>query len=191
MSKAVPRRGFACLRAQSSEVSRRSRLLPAAWQAVCWSWGPSEPWLEPAEFHAILLIPSAAQHWTERKSALLHSSYCTAAEVPSSVTLGCLSWAQTPEKNRSFLQISLPSSVNKFKTPENNSFTPQNFLLPLALDQATEVASQMKLEAVLQCRSLVVEINVFLGKSISLKFWLPYLFFHQQNGCCKLHKIVP
>lgn len=127
----------------------------------------------------------------ERKLVLLHNCYWTASEVPSSVALGWLGWAQTPEKNKSFLQSSLTSSDNKFKTSKNNAFAPQNFSLPLALDQATEVASQTKLEAVLQCISFVMEINVFLGKAISLKCWLQYLFFHQQNRGCKLHKIVP
>lgn len=125
----------------------------------------------------------------ERKSALLHNCYCTASEVPSSVVLGWLGWAQTPEKNKSFLQLT--SSVNKIKIPKNNASASQNFSLPLALKQATEVASQMMLEALLQCKSLVMEINVFLGKTISLKCWMQYLFFYQQHRGCKLHKIVP
>lgn len=108
------------------------------------------------------------------------------------IKLSTNSWKEQvfPTVNRSFHSVDT-SSVNKFKSSKNNVFTPQNFSLPPALDQATEVASQTKLEAVLQCRSLAMEINVFLGKAISLKCWLQYLFFHQQNRCCKLHKIVP
>jgi len=48
-------------------------------------------------------------------------------------------------------------------------FCPQNFSPHFALDQTTEVASQMKLKTVLLSSSLVVEMNVFLGKITSLK----------------------
>lgn len=85
---------------------------------------PSKPQLVPPETHAIFLSPIGTQHWTQRKGSLLHSliatEVCAAVEVPSSVTIGWLSWAQTPEKNKPFLQVSLTSKHQQIQTIQKN-----------------------------------------------------------------------